>query len=207
MDVLTALVMDGVGFGRTAIGLVVKPYETYRRIVSHSRLGELIYISTLVCVYFAVASLVKVAAFRPFLLTKQFFVLSLAATGKFVMAAGSLWVAGTLLKTTFKTRALLVAWGYTLLPTIAWFFITSLLYVILPPPRTTSVLGMSFSVLFIMFSVTLLWWKIMMSYLTVRFVFKLDLLHIAVLCGIALPIIAGYSSLMYYWGIFKVPFL
>lgn len=207
MDVLTALVMGGVAFGRTAIGLTVRPYETYRRIVSHSRWGELFFVGLLLSAYFALASIVKVATFRPFLLTRQFVILWLAAVGGYGVVVTALWVAGAFLKVRTQARSLFVAWGYSLLPTIAWFFVTSILYVVLPPPRTTSFLGIAFSVLFLVFSATLLWWKIMLSYLTVRFVLKVDFSHILSVCAIVFPIVAAYSALMYYWGIFKVPFL
>ena len=207
MDVLTALVVSGVAFGRTAIGLTVRPYETYRRIASHSRFGELLFIGIILVAYFALASIVKVATFRPFLLTQQFLILSVAALSSYIVAVGALWLAGRLVKAKFQLPTLAVAWGYTLLPTISWFLITSLLYVILPPPRTTSIMGISFSVLFLVFSATLLWWKIMLSYLTIRFVFKLDVSHIVAVCVVVIPIVAAYSALMYYLGIFKVPFL
>lgn len=207
MDVLTAFIVSSVGFGRTTIGLILRPYETYRKIANYSRWGELLIISALVGVYFALASVVKVAAFRPFLLTRQFFILWLAAMGSYAVIVLALWFASAMLKVRIEMRALMISWGYTLLPTIVWFLVTSILYVILPPPRTTSFLGISFSVLFIVFSVTLLWWKIMLSYLTVRFVLKVDLQRSIAACAIVLPVAAAYSVLMYYWGIFKVPFI
>ncbi len=207
MDVLTALVVGGIGFGRTAIGLVTRPYETYRRIVSYSRISELVFVGLFAGIYFAFASMVKGAAFRPFLFTRQFIVLYAAAAGGYGIAIGSLWLAGVVLRATFHLRALFLAWGYTLLPTVAWFLATSLLYVILPPPRTTSTLGIAFSILFLIFSATLFWWKMMLSYLTLRFVFKFDLSRIGMASMIVLPIMAAYSVLMYYWGIFKIPFL
>ncbi len=207
MDILTASIVSSVAFGRILIGLILRPYETYRTIAGHSRWRELYSTGLLIGINFAIASVVKVAAFRPFLLTRQFVILWLAALGSYAVIVSALWFAGAILKVRIEKRALMISWGYTLLPTVIWFLVTSILYVILPPPRTTSFLGIAFSAFFIIFSVTLLWWKIMLSYLTVRFVLKVDLQRSIVACAIVLPVAAAYSVLMYYWGIFKVPFI
>lgn len=207
MDALTGLVVSGVVWGRTIIGLMIRPYETFRRIVDRGRLGELWYVGALSTAYFALASVVKVASFSPFLLSRQFVVLSLGAVSSYAVAVAALLIAGYAIKAKMKLSALAIAWGYTLIPTVIWFFMTSLLYVILPPPRTTSIMGIAFSVLFLVVSATLLWWKVMLAYLTVRFVMKIDLPRILAVCVIFVPIVAAYSTLMYRWGIFKVPFL
>lgn len=207
MDVITSGIFDSVLFSRTAIGLITRPYETYRRIVERGRWGELAFAAVLLCIYFALASFVKVNAFRPFLLTRQFAVLYAAAVAGFLAIVTVLWLCGRLLRQSVRLQPLAVAWGYTLVPTFVWFLATSLLYVILPPPRTTSVMGVTFSVVFLVFSATLLWWKIMLSYLTIRFALKLTLFQtIAVFC-VVVPVIFAYSALMYRVGVFKVPFL
>ncbi len=207
MDALTAFIISGVAFGRTAIGLVLRPYETYRRIIDRGRTGELTVIAALLCLYFALASVVKVATFRPFLLTRQFVILCLAAAVGWGVVVITIWSAGWIFKAKVRLETIAIAWGYTLLPTVAWFFVTSLLYVILPPPRTTSAIGVTFSVFFLVFSVTLLWWKAMLSYLTIRFALKLNLPRIVAVYVVIVPVLAAYSVLMYRWGIFKVPFL
>ncbi len=207
MESVSALLIDGVHFGRTLVGLLTRPYETYRRITKHGRVGELVFIAFIAAFYFVLASLIKVAAFRPFILTRQFVVLFAGATSGALVATTSIMVAGRLLRVRAAFTPLLIAWSYTLIPTVSWFFMTSLLYAILPPPRTTSVLGVTFSLLFLVCSATLLWWKVTLAYLTLRFGLKLDLrksLMVAVLCA---PIIAGWTILMYKTGIFKVPFL
>jgi len=191
MDVLTVIVVSSVSFGRTVIGLVFRPYETYRRIVSHGRFGELALVAFLIVVYFAFSGITRV----------------IAVFGSYCITLASFWLAGRIVRVKFHLGTLAIAWGYTLIPTLVWFLMTSLLYVILPPPRTTTALGISFSVVFLMFSATLLWWKMMLSYLTIRFVFKIDLPRIALMCTIVIPIVTAYSALLYYLGIFKVPFL
>lgn len=201
------LLIAGVSFGRNLVGLVVKPYETYRRIVDQGSVWELSYISLLALGYFSLASLVKVAHFRPFLLTKQFVVLGVAALTTYALMIIAMWLVGQRAGGRGSLVKVAIAWGYTLLPTIAWFLTTSLLYVLLPPPRTASIAGITFSVLFLVFSATLFFWKLTLGYLTLRFGLKLDLVRIMVVVAIIGPIIGIWSWGMYRLGIFKVPFL
>lgn len=207
MEWVSALVVSGIAFFRSTVGIVTRPYETYRRITRDAQAGELLFIGTLLAAYFAVASLLKVAAFRPFLLTEQFVTLYIGAVSGVFVSVGMLRFAGWLLGSTTPTRTLLVGWSYTLLPTVLWFLVTSVLSVILPPPRTVSVPGTLFSLLFVAFSVALLWWKITLAYLVLRFGLKFDLKRNIIVALISAPVLAAWSTLMYKWGIFKVPFL
>lgn len=204
---MPALIIALSAFCRRVTGLVFRPYETCRKIAHEGKLLELVYVGLILAFYFTLASLVKVAAFRPFLLTRQFFVLSGGAALTYVVAVGLLWGAGRLVGARVNLKGLAVVWGYSLLPTVIWFLATSLLYVILPPPRTTSWQGMVFSVVFLVFSVTLFFWKATMAYLAVRFAFRLSLGNIILVFAIVLPVLACYSVLMYRLGIFRVPFV
>ncbi len=204
---LDQLIISGIAFCRNAIGLVNRPYETYRRIVDRGSAWELIYIAALAGAYFALASMVKVAAFRPFLLTKQFVVLGATAGFTYIGVIGALWAIGKMVGGKGTFRGVALGWGYTMLPTIAWFLTTSILYVLLPPPRTTSLAGVAFSVLFLVFSATLFFWKLTLGYLTLRFGLKLDLVRILLVVAVVGPIVGAWSWGMYRLGIFKVPFI
>ncbi len=205
--ILDALLIAGVSFGRNALGLVTRPYETYRRIVDRGSTWELVYIAVLAMAYFALASLVKVASFRPFLLTRQFVVLGAAALATHALVIAAVWLVGRRVGGTGTLAGITRGWGYTVLPTVCWFFMTSLLYVLLPPPRTTSVAGVAFSVLFLIVSATLFFWKLTLGYLTLRFGLKLDLVRILVVVGFVGPIMGVWSWGMYRLGIFRVPFI
>ncbi len=203
----TSLIVGLSAFFKNILGLMIRPYETCRRIVERGGFGELIYAGALLALYFAIASAVKVASFRPFLLTKQFVVLASAAAFTYLVAVALFWTTGKLVGARGKLKGLAVSWGYSLMPTLIWFLATSVLYVFLPPPRTTSLAGILFSILFLIFSATLLFWKVTVAYLTLRFGLRLDLGKILIVLAICLPILAGYSFGMYRLGIFKVPFL
>lgn len=203
----TLLVVALVSFGRNIIGLVTRPYETCRRIVEKGSLLELLYVGSVLVLYFILASVVKIASFRPFLLTRQFIVLAGAAFITYCLAVALFWGIGRLIRAPGKPKGLALLWGYSLIPTSVWFFVTSLLYVLLPPPRTTSVQGILFSVLFLVFSITLFLWKITIAYLTLRFGLKLDLGKILFVSVTAVPLLALYSIGMYRLGIFRIPFI
>lgn len=194
-------------FVHTAIGLVTRPYEAVRSTVERGNPFELVFVGLLLGAYFALASVVKVAGFRPFLLTKEFIVLAAATLITYVLAVSLFWTAGKMVGAEGKLRGLAVAWGYSLLPTLVWFLATSILYVLLPPPRTTSTQGVLFSVLFLIFSATLFFWKITIGYLSLRFGLRLSLGKIFIVLAITIPILGAYSFGMYRLGIFKVPFL
>jgi len=194
-------------FVRTVLGFVTRPYETVRSTVERENPLELVFVAVLLSGYFALASLVKVASFRPFLLTRQFIVLAGATGLTYILAVSLFWTAGKLVGAEGKLKGLAVSWGYSLLPTLTWFLATSVLYVILPPPRTTSAAGIAFSILFLVFSATLFFWKATIAYLTLRFGLRLDLGKILIVLAITLPILGFYSIGMYRLGIFRIPFL
>ncbi len=207
MDKVHGLLDSGISFGRNVIGITTRPYEAYRRIIDHGSLWELVYIGLVLAAYFALASLVKTAAFRPFLLTRQFVLLYSAALLGFLVTVVALWIIGTIVGGVGKVSRLALGWAYTLIPTVTWFLATSLLYVVLPPPRTTSLLGVSFSIVFLLFSAMLFWWKLTLAYLTLRFGMRLDLGKIIVVAVLSLIVVGFYSRFMYTLGIFTVPFI
>jgi hypothetical protein len=106
-----------------------------------------------------------------------------------------------------RMRAIMITWTHTLFPTIIWFYATLLFYVILPPPRTISLLGQIFSIFYIAFSVSLLSWKLILVYLSIRFslrvhvyrVFYYLLLYIA----LSIPLWIQFYRL----GISRIPFI
>lgn len=199
-------VLSGFSFARHCLGLVTRPYETYRRIVDRQNVWELLYIFIVCAVYFIFAASLRTSIYTPFLLTRQFFT-AFGTTGvTYFLVVGMYWLAGRCFgKPSF--RAVLVGWGYSLLPTLAWFWMTSFLYIIIPPPRTTSFWGVAFSIVYLLLTVTLLFWKITLSYLALRFSLRLDLLKILLINVILLPLLGLYSIEMYRLGIFRVPFI
>jgi len=207
MDLIAYLSLSGIAFSRHVVGIILKPYQTYRAVAERGKWGELFYILIVILVYFAMSSIVKTASFRPFLLTKQFITLSAGALAGYLFIVGIMGGIGKLWKKGKSAEGLAVAWGYTIIPTALWFFTTSLLYVILPPPRTESFLGVAFSLVYLVISAVLLFWKAELYYLTLRFGLQLDLSKIIGVTTLLIPVLVVYSLFMYKLGIFRVPFL
>jgi hypothetical protein len=197
----------GLAFGQNIWGIVTRPYETYRRIINKGSLWEMVYIGICLALYFATAAIVKTPSFRPFLMTRQFFLLATATTVTYILAVSLFWKVARWFGAKGNLRGFMLGWGYSLVPTLVWFWMTSLLYVAIPPPRTTSVLGIVFSIVYLLVSATLFFWKIILSYLALRFGLRLDFAKIIGVSAIVLPILGAYSFGMYRLGIFRIPFI
>jgi hypothetical protein len=172
-----------------------------------SSLWELFPLGVLVGLYLAISSLVKTAAFRPFVLTRHFIKTSGSVVVTFLFVTVLLWGVARLWGGRGAYKHIVLGWAYTLIPTCCWFFFTSILYMVLPPPRTTQMTGVSLSVVFLTISAVLLFWKIILGYLTLRFGMKMDLVKILLTVCVVAPIIGLYSVGMYRLGIFRIPFL
>lgn len=106
-----------------------------------------------------------------------------------------------------KCERMFKTWTYTLLPTLIWFYTTLLFYFLLPPPRTTSIWGKSFSIIYIAFSVSLLIWKLILVYLSIRFSLRIHLYRIIYYILVYLAISVPLWLYLYSIGISRVPFV
>lgn len=195
-------------FGRNTAGCINSPYITYRRLAkTDSRIEQTAFILFFSFLYFLFASTIRVGLNNPFFLTLKFNLLVFGTLFGFVLMIFSILIFGRIFGGTGKLRNITLLWSYSLLPTLFWFFATSILYVILPPPRTFSVFGKIYSVVFVGFSMAVFFWKIILYYLTLRFGMRLDLLKIIGTSVVLFSIIIGYSLVMYRLGIFRVPFI
>jgi len=202
-----SLIVAFYSFARSFIGIITRPYETYRKIIDKGTLWELFPIGALLSLYFGINALVKVPAFRPFVLTRHFVKTSVSVVVTAFVISFFLWGIGRVFGGKGQYKRFLLGWSYTLIPTFFWFLFTSLLYVIVPPPRTMHPTGIALSIVFLTLSAVLFFWKIILSYLTLRFGLKLDLLRILGILLVSAPVIGLYSIVMYRLGIFRVPFL
>lgn len=205
-SIITSLVFLVLGFFRNTWGSVHSPYATYRALHKEDPY-QLFIVFFLTGLYFFLISPIRLHTLHPFLLTinaSRLFTLSLAA---YLGICGFLWGVGRVFKKSPELRAILLSWGYSLVPTLLWFFTTSLFYVVLPPPRYETWPGRMFSILYLAFSLSLFLWKGMLYYLTLRFTLKLDLQRIIVVSCVFFPLLLVYSWGMYQLGIFRVPFV
>jgi hypothetical protein len=168
---------------------------------------QTVFIFLFCLLYFLWATTIRIGLRNPFFLTIKFNLLVLGALLGFFLVIFLIMLLGKVFGGMGNTHRVFILWSYSLLPTLFWFFTTSILYILLPPPRTLSYLGKIYSLVFIAFSLSIFFWKMILYYLTLRFGLHFDLSKIGVATGIITPIILGYSLWMYRLGIFRVPFI
>lgn len=192
--------------GRNTWGIIHKPYATYRKLVEDDPL-QLVYILALISIYFFLVSPLKIRSFHPFLLTINASRLMTATLSAYILICFFFYAAGKIMNRTVQLGPILLSWGYSLIPTLVWFLVTSVFYVILPPPRQETLPGRLFSLMFLTFSLSLFLWKGLLYYLTLRFALRFDLLRIIIVSFVFFPLLTLYSWWMYQLGIFSIPFV
>ena len=195
-------------FTRNVIGCINSPYVTYRNLIEEKTgLKQTGFIFFLVLAYFIFVSLIRLPVRNPYLLTLKFNILLVSWLSGFLGIILLLYFLGRLVKVQGSFRTIFILWSWSLLPTLTWFFLTSFMFIIFPPPRTLSIWGQLYSLFFIAFSFSLLFWKLILYYLTLRFALRFDLLKIIIVSLMLVPFMVAYSMVMYSLGIFRIPFI
>src|SRR3989338_5197974 len=213
---------------RNFLFLIISPYKTMRRIAKETDFGQLVIIFCLAVAYFYYAQTVRQRAFHPLLaspsiaaslgmfgvtfilITKFFYYVSQRMSimdGADEHAKGNKTYKANKTNVSIQYKPFVFTFAYSLLPTFIWFYATSTLYYLLPPPRTTSFLGKGFSMVFIVFSVSLLLWRIVLLYLSIRFSTKASFYRIALSMALFTLWFLPYCYAMYKLEIFRIPFI
>jgi len=193
---ISPVIADIFLFCRNCVGLIFSPYDTMRKISLHSEYEELIPLYLLSFLFFLLSSQVRQNKMG-FISALTFYVMSIFF---FSLFPGKDWFLKRLDKY-IKT------WTYTLVPTLIWFYSNIVLYVILPPPRTMSILGQGFSIFFLAFSVSLLVWKLILVYLSLRFSSRVAFIRIMYYILVYLIILIPLSLYFYQIGMSRIPFV
>ncbi len=160
----------------------------------------------LLIIFLAVFSYFKFAYFlkdKPYPATLTFFVFVI----NFLTTAFFFYFLAKIFKKEGSFLSLIFSLSYTLFPTLIWFGVTSFLYLLLPPPRTMSILGQGFSIFFITFSLSLLVWKLILVFLSLRFSLRLNFYQIIYLLIFYILWFFPYSLFLYHLYLFRVPFI
>lgn len=206
--IILKIIRSFIFFGRNLLGCINNPYITYRNLsAGKTDIKQTVFIPMLVILYFIFVSTLRFGIRNPFFLTVKFNTLLFYSLFGFTMMLGLFYTGGRLVGSKCNIKKIYLLWVYTLIPTLFWFFATSVLYLILPPPRTLTFLGKFYSLVFIAFSIGVLFWKIILYYLTLRFSLKLDLTRIIQISTLVVPAVLVYSFIMYNLEIFRIPFL
>lgn len=192
---------------RNLIGLIFYPYKTMRAISKEDDKIQLYVIFGLVYLYFAISSSIRYETFHPLIISSSTFRSFLSFLITFILVTVYFVAIARYNKREVNISALIYTCAYSLFPSLVWFFVTSFLFFILPPPRTDSFFGVSFSVFFLIFSLTLLWWRIMLLYLSIRFSMATNFYRTLFYILLFLVWFLPYSYLMYRLRLFRIPFI
>jgi hypothetical protein len=182
------------------IQLIFYPYKTMRKISQEQDYGQIGVFCVFVYVYFFIASHIRDFPYSSFILLFVFLF-------QFGLTILYFYKASRIFHKDIQLKSFLFTFTYSLIPTLLWFMANSALYVLIPPPRTLSMMGKAFSIFFISFSVSMLIWKIILVFLAVRFSGKLQFFKIIYLLLIYIALFLPYMVLVYYLKIFRVPFI
>lgn len=180
--------------------LIFYPYKTMRKISLESDYYQIGIILFLVFLYFKFAYFLRD---KPYPATLIFFVF----LTHFFFTIIFFYLCFSLNSKKVQLTSLLFSFSYSLLPSLIWFSLTSLLYIVVPPPRTFSLMGRAFSIFFITFSLAIAAWKIILMYLALRFSTKQSFYRIIFILVLYLVWFIPYSLFLYYLKLFRIPFI
>jgi hypothetical protein len=194
---------------RNFFRLIIKPYSTMRKIAAEKDLLQIGIIFFLTYLYFLFATAVRVRTLHPLLISKSAAVSFGAFLVTHILVVAFFYFLGRCIKPKEKIsfRSISFLFAYSLLPTFIWFMTTSALFVALPPPRNPTFLGKAFSMVFIVFSISLLLWRTILLYLSVRFALKVKFYTIVTVIALFLAWFLPYSYAMYKLHIFRIPYV
>lgn len=199
-DIIADLLSSFLIVFRRSLLLIISPYKTLRKISLDNDYTQIVIILGFVLGYFLWAGKLREFVVSP-LIIFLFFLFN------FVFTVCFFYYVSRLLTKNIKMISLVFTLSYSLLPTLVWFTINSLFYFLIPPPRTISILGKSFSIIFVAFSISLLIWKVILFYLAIRFSTKFNFFRTIYLIILYLCIFIPYSLLLYNFKIFRIPFI
>jgi hypothetical protein len=182
------------------IRLIFYPYKTMRKILKEKDIVQVFFIFFLVFLYLKFAYFLKD---NPYPASFLFLIFLLG----FFMMVFFFYFLSKFFKKEAKFLSFLFGFSYSLLPTLIWFGTNSLLFLLLPPPRTISILGQSFSIFYLAFSISLLAWKLILVYLTIRFATGFSFWRIVYLLLLYLLIFIPYTLLLNLLKLFRVPLI
>ncbi len=207
-DLSLGLTKQFVEFGKNILGILQKPYQTFRSISLRKSYEQLIFIAFLIFLYLSLSTLAKESLkANPLFLTKDLVKVGLVISFTYLLVTQLIFRFGKLFGGEGKIYNFMLLWAFSLVPTLAWFLITTIFYVLLPPPRTPSLKGMAFSFLFMVFSLACFLWKGILYYLALRIGLHLSATKIAFISVLVLPLLFLYAFMLYKMKIFGVPFI
>src|SRR3989338_2593491 len=188
--------------------LILAPYATMRKIAREKDYMQILILFVFIYAYFVYANVIRAQTLHPFIISKSSLASFIMFIITFILSTSFFYVLGkTLSIKTVEFKKLMFLFAYSMIPTLLWFIATSTLFLILPPPSTISFLGQLFSFVFTAYSITLLLWRFILLYLSIRFTFKTQFFATMGLIALYFVWFIPYSYMMYQLKIFRIPFI
>lgn len=200
MDIKTLfayLISSFIIFARTLTGLLINPYKTVRTQSISGTFSHGIILCFMSLFYFTLA---KPTISEIVLATVSTLILYTLTIIGFSILPGD----GTLYD---RLKRYAATWVLSYVPTLIWFYASFYLFLLFPPPRTESMQGVALSVLFLAFSLSLLAWKGILVYLSIRFSSRVQLYRVLYYVFLYLAVSIPVWILLYNLHIFRVPFV
>lgn len=180
--------------------LIFYPHRAMRKIVQEKDVNQIFIIFLFVFLYFKFAYYLKD---KPYPATFLFLVFILS----FFLTVFFFYGLTRLFNKKAKLGSFIFTFAYSLFPTLLWYGSNSILFIILPPPRTTSILGLSFSIFYLIFSISVFIWKIMLNYLALRFATGFSFWRILYFLLLYLSVFFPYFFLLSFFRLFFIPMI
>ncbi|PIS15938.1 hypothetical protein COT62_01085 [Candidatus Roizmanbacteria bacterium CG09_land_8_20_14_0_10_41_9] len=185
---------------RRSIQLIVSPYRTMRKISQETDFLQILIIFFFIFVYFLFVALIRNSPIHS-IVNMGIFLFQFGVTVLFFYGIG------VMASKKGNFYSYLFTLSYTMLPTFVWFTVNTTLFLVFPPHGTLSFFGKGFNMLFLSFSLSIFFWKILLVYLAIRFSSGWSFFRILYVFLLYLIVLFFYWYLSLYFKLFLVPFL
>lgn len=207
--ILISIIASTILLFRNVFRVFKDPYTAMRDIAREKDMLQVVFVLVICCGYFAYAASIRHQTLNPFIVTTSAMASSIGFLATFGLSVAFLYVSGRMFHVSQKNviRSLCSLSAYSLIPTLLWFYATSTLFLLLPPPRQLTAMGTFFSIVFVTYSLILLNWRFMLLYITIRFSLRTSFSTTMKIATLYLLLMMPYSMLLYKIGLFRVPFI
>ena len=179
---------------------MIRPYKTMLNVVNEDDYLQVVEIFIVIAFYYFAASLIRPFNINPLILLLIILI-------QFIGTIFFFYFFSKLYRKDISVKGFVFTFAYAYIPTLIWFIVNLILYIFLPPPRTLSLWGKGFSIVYISFSFSIFLWKFILFYLAVRLSSKLNIYKVGYMILFYILLLIPYVQLLYYFKLFRIPFL
>lgn len=179
-------------------GLVFFPYRTMRRAVLYPSTDLFYFFSFLFFIFFILQEKIKPLRFSGY----QNFLIFLA---NFFISCLFFFFLLRVFNQDLDFKTVVSGYSATFFPTILFFFFNLLSFYLFPPPRSFSLPGFAFSYVYLGIVMVLVFWKIMLVYLFLRFAGRIRVMQVFFIISLYLAVFSPLYLGLYFLKIIRLP--